>query len=248
MSISKYQSITLETAAQCIRHDPASWKGIPLLCLQQKDGVSLQKVKFAIKNAVGNPSEMLELEAGDGNWLLFGVRPSRESLADVKDSYFWINDIAEQWQLACNLLDAVRVAAKTNESNTEVNTQLLSSSLSILVVEDDAMTSKMVTHHLQQFGVVNTTKNAREAMANNMVCDPDIIFLDIHYKDDIYDGFDVLTNILSTNPNRFVVMFSASRDPSTILKALTLGAQGFIAKPFHATDFLHYLTKLEQNR
>lgn len=120
--------------------------------------------------------------------------------------------------------------------------------LSILIVEDDPMTSKMITRHLQPFGTVTTTKNAREAMANNIVRNPDIIFLDIHYKDDIHDGFDVLTNILSANPKAFVVMFSADRDSDTILKALALGAQGFIAKPFKAKDFSLYLAKFARNK
>jgi response regulator of citrate/malate metabolism len=124
----------------------------------------------------------------------------------------------------------------------------LAADLSILVVEDDPMTSKMVTHHLQKFGEVATTKNAREATANNAVRSPDIIFLDIHYKDDIYDGFDVLANILNVNPKAFVVMFSANRDSDTILKALALGAQGFIAKPFNAGDFSLYLAKFVRTR
>ena len=115
--------------------------------------------------------------------------------------------------------------------------------LSILIVEDDAVTSKIVAYHLQKFGSVSITKNAREAMANDAVCEPDIIFLDIHYKDDIYDGFDVLANILSANPKRFVVMFSGDNDPDTIKKALSIGAKGFINKPFQATDFSEYIER-----
>ncbi len=115
-------------------------------------------------------------------------------------------------------------------------------SLSILIVEDEPMTSRMVTHHLQKFGTVITTANAREAMANNSVCNPDIIFLDIHYHNDDQDGFDVLKNILSANANAFVVMFSADRIPATVEKAMSLGAKGFIAKPFKAEDFTRYLS------
>lgn len=116
----------------------------------------------------------------------------------------------------------------------------------ILIVEDDVVTSKLVAHHLQKFGKVITTKNAREAMANNSVFTPDIIFLDIHYHDDLYDGFDVLANILSTNKNAFIIMFSGDSNPEISEKALAMGAQGFIAKPFHADDFSHYLNILKQ--
>lgn len=119
---------------------------------------------------------------------------------------------------------------------------------SILIVEDDPMTSKMLARHLEKFGNVITTTNAQEATANNTVRNPDIIFLDIHYQDHDQDGFDVLTNILSANPGAFVVMFSADRDQATIKKALALGAKGFIAKPFHADDFLPYLSGLVSKR
>lgn len=120
--------------------------------------------------------------------------------------------------------------------------------LSILVVEDDHMTSKMVARHLQKFGAVTITANAREAIANNSVQNPDIIFLDIHYHNNEEDGFDVLKTILSTRRDAFVVMFSGDRDSNTVEKALALGAQGFIAKPFHAADFLPYFDKLRAAR
>lgn len=109
------------------------------------------------------------------------------------------------------------------------------------------MTSKMVAHHLQKFGTVTTTANAREALANSSVHNPDIIFLDIHYHNDEQDGFDVLNNILSANADAFVVMFSADRDQATVGKTMALGARGFISKPFKAEDFAHYLAKFTSN-
>lgn len=111
----------------------------------------------------------------------------------------------------------------------------------ILIVEDDVVTSKLVAHHLQKFGKVIITKNAREAIANHNVLSPDIILLDIHYHDDIYNGFDVLANILGVNKDAFVIMFSSDHDPEISNKALAMGAQGFIAKPFHADDFTDYM-------
>ena len=120
--------------------------------------------------------------------------------------------------------------------------------LSILVVEDDLMISQMVARHLERFGTVITTANAHEATANNSVRDPDIIFLDIHYNNYDQDGFDVLKNILSSNSNAFVVMFSADRDQTTIKKAMALGAKGFIVKPFQADDFVKYITQFTHSR
>jgi two-component system, chemotaxis family, chemotaxis protein CheY len=118
-------------------------------------------------------------------------------------------------------------------------------SLSVLIVEDEPMTSRMVAHHLQRYGKVITTANAREAIANHSVQNPDIIFLDIHYRHNNENGFDVLKNILSHDPDAFVVMFSADRDSAVMEKSMLLGARGFIAKPFKAEDFAPYFDKLK---
>ena len=88
------------------------------------------------------------------------------------------------------------------------------------------MTSKMVAYYLQPFGHVITTSNSRQATANYAVSHPDIVFLDIHYQDDLHDGFDVLINLLSADAKAFVVTVSGDRDPATILKALWLVGKG----------------------
>jgi len=120
--------------------------------------------------------------------------------------------------------------------------------LSILIVEDNPLTSKTVARHLEKFGTVIATTNAQEAVANTSVRNPDIIFLDIHYNNDDQNGFDVLSNILSANKDAFVVMFSGDKDQATIEKAMALGAKGFIPKPFTADDFTHYLSQVSSAR
>lgn len=232
-------SINTGTLLQCIRRDPESWNGVSLLYLR----TAKKELDAALAMHAKNRTDILTLNGKSGECVLLGTKLADNRPAGAH-AYCWIHNITDDWRQACAILTAM---LKNDEEAPAYNLKA-HGKFSILIVEDDPMTSKLVSKHLQKFGEVTTTKNAREATANNIVRNPDIIFLDIHYKDDIYDGFDVLTNILSTNSEAFVVMFSANRDPATILKALSLGAQGFIAKPFHASDFLHYLAKLASVR
>ena len=117
-----------------------------------------------------------------------------------------------------------------------------SESLSVLLVEDDPVTKKMVENFLSKYVKTLTAENERSAGANYSVHQPDIVFLDLHYQGDIYDGFDVLKNILAFDPDAYVVIFSGNDHATTIYKTLQAGAKGFIPKPFKANDFIHYLT------
>lgn len=120
-------------------------------------------------------------------------------------------------------------------------------SLSILIVEDDPMTSHLASHHLKPFGNVLATSNAHEAVANYMVHRPGLVFVDIHYSNEEKNGFDVLRDLLSADADAFIVMVSSDHDAATIAKCLALGAQGFIAKPFKQNDFTYYLQKHKIN-
>ena len=115
-------------------------------------------------------------------------------------------------------------------------------SLSVLLVEDDPVTKKMVENFLSKYVKTLTAENERSAGANYSVHQPDIVFLDLHYQGDIYDGFDVLKNMLAFDPDAYVVIFSGNNHAQTIYKTLQAGAKGFISKPFKANDFIHYLT------
>lgn len=221
---------TFKILADCIRRDPTSWQGIGLLYLNPYP-LSLQAAN----------DDLLVMPCKDGSGILLGVFPPNFIPPLNASIVCHIEDIAAGFQLATGLLETIEEKAIATPAHNMASRN--KKPLAFLLVEDDVMTSKLVAHHLEQFGTVITTKNAREATANNTFYVPDIILLDIHYRDDLYDGFDVLANILSANNKAFVVMFSADRHPATIVRALSMGAQGFIAKPFRASDFSYYIDK-----
>lgn len=218
---------TFKMLANLIRSDPASWRETGMLYLRPCPETLKDSANLAV------------VRGQHGDAMILGAIPADYISASNASIICHIHDIYLDWQFVVELLGF----AGTEITITLPTTEYAKKPLTMLIVEDDPLTSKLVSHHLQQFGKTITTKNAREAIANNNVNSPDMIFLDIHYHDDIFDGFDVLTNILGTNRNAFVIMFSADRHPTTIMRALSLGAQGFITKPFHGSDLVCYVDK-----
>lgn len=230
----------LEKLAEYIARAPESWGGVSLLYLRLPDA-DAAALETVIAEAAGSSAGTLAFRGSSGECVLLGAEHRHEKLAAVAVAYVWIDDIAAQQRLACGIIAAM----SRNMAPAGRQAALPSGKvpLSILIVEDDPMTSQLVAHHLKQCGSLTMTGNSREAVANYMVHRPDLVFLDIHYRGDRCDGFDVLANLLSADAAAFVVMFSSDRDPGTILKALSLGAEGFIAKPFRVSDFAHYLAR-----
>lgn len=239
-------NVTLDIIAECIRRDPPSWKGISLLYARPAYGTPSPALGAIVEQATRSKPSALSFTGKNSGAVMLGLDRPPDMLPETASYFCWINDIANQWPLASSALAAVLEEHNPSPSSGTGYHAALPEKVSILVVEDDPMTSQMVALHLERFGTVIRTANAREAVANYMVRRPDIIFLDIHYQDDKGDGFDVLRSLLSTDSNAFVVMVSGDRTPATVLKALRLGAEGFIAKPFQASDFTGYLIKFNQ--
>lgn len=220
-----------------LRRDPESWRGISLLYLRMPP--KALPLSAVLEYLRGDRPDMLIFHNYDGEYLVLGGPPLPEALEETPELQVWLDDIAGQWPTLHNILD---------EAPATVAAPASFASSSILVVEDDPMTSQIASKHLKPFGSVIAGSNSQKAVANYMVHRPDIVFLDIHYRDDKRDGFDVLNDLLSADASAFIVMVSSDRNAATILEALTCGAQGFIAKPFRPVDFAHYLAKFSKRR
>lgn len=109
----------------------------------------------------------------------------------------------------------------------------------ILVVEDDAVTRRMVANAFRDSFAVITAHDGTEAIGSYLLHAPDIVFLDIGLPD--ASGFDVLQIIIAQDPEAYVVMFSSRDDMDSINRAFQQGASGFIAKPFRREVLRHYV-------
>ena len=70
---------------------------------------------------------------------------------------------------------------------------------------------------------------------------PDVLFLDIGLPD--INGHDVLERLFKLDPQAYVVMFSGNGDRENVLKAVELGAKGFVGKPFTQEKLIQYIEK-----
>ncbi len=111
----------------------------------------------------------------------------------------------------------------------------------ILVVEDDPFSQKLVENSLKNNYLFSISRDGCGAIMSYITNAPDIIFLDIGLPD--IDGLDVLRKLFEFDPDAFVVMFSGNGHKENVLKAVELGAKGFLGKPFTQEKLFQYISK-----
>ncbi|HEY2930650.1 MAG TPA: sigma-54 dependent transcriptional regulator [Acidobacteriota bacterium] len=101
----------------------------------------------------------------------------------------------------------------------------------LLFIDDQESFQKFVTRNLGQIGYhVITVGHWHEAksLIEKEKVQPEIVFVEPLSNGNFEDLKDICSQVSHTP----IVVLSASRDPKTILKALRLGAQDYICKPF----------------
>lgn len=103
----------------------------------------------------------------------------------------------------------------------------------ILVVDDDIGLLSILTNTLNRMGVDPTTaSNATECLGYLEVDTYDLLLLDLMLPD--VDGFEVLKIIRKDDRHAGmpVLVLTARTDPASISKVLSLGADGYLTKPY----------------
>lgn len=111
----------------------------------------------------------------------------------------------------------------------------------IMVVEDDPFSQRLVMNALKSKYEISITKDGAGALMNYVHSAPDILFLDIGLPD--IDGHEVLRRLFEFDPDAYVVMFSGNGDRENVMKAVELGAKGFVGKPFTQERLLKYISQ-----
>lgn len=111
----------------------------------------------------------------------------------------------------------------------------------IMVIEDDPLSQRLISNVLK--GEYNFTilGEGANACTNYLIKAPDVLFLDINLPD--ANGHDILKQIFDIDPDAYVVMFSGNGDKENVLKAINLGAKGFLGKPFTRDKLMQYIQK-----
>lgn len=112
--------------------------------------------------------------------------------------------------------------------------------LKLLIVEDDKSYRILAAESLQSLGNYNVTRltadTGKAGLTSFRQDKPDITFLDIQLPDG--NGLDLLEACLQCNPAAFIVMMTSSADAKDVSRAKSLGARGYILKPFNMSKML----------
>lgn len=111
----------------------------------------------------------------------------------------------------------------------------------IMVVEDDLFSQRLINIALNGSYKMSLSGDGHGAIMTYVNKAPDVLFLDIMLPD--IDGHEVLEKIFSIDPNAYVVMFSGNGDKENIMRAMQLGAKGFVGKPFTKEKLFNYIER-----
>lgn len=109
----------------------------------------------------------------------------------------------------------------------------------ILLVEDDPLSLHLAKRALEKNFTIETASNAAEARVAYLSAVPDVVFLDIGLPDT--NGHALLSEFMSLDQEAYIVMLSGNSFQNDIMKAMRMGAKGFIGKPFSRAKLLQYV-------
>ena len=113
------------------------------------------------------------------------------------------------------------------------------SSSKILVVDDEPTNIRLLQTRSKAEGyTVLTATNGQEALEQVKTGSPDLILLDVMMPK--MDGFEVCRRVRADEATQFlpIVMVTALRETQDRIRALEVGADDFISKPFDNTELL----------
>lgn len=147
--------------------------------------------------------------------------------------------------------DARHMVERNIEQDIALNSALLETfsqrraerrSISILIVEDDPFSQKLISNALRGEVVdIFVASSGRQALQVMMKSAPDMIFLDIGLPD--VTGLEILDEIFQIDPKAHVVMLSGNGSRDNVVGAIQKGARDFIGKPFTVEKLHVAMTK-----
>jgi two-component system chemotaxis response regulator CheY len=105
----------------------------------------------------------------------------------------------------------------------------------LLVVDDSNIVRSRIARIVQRGALgpvtlVGMARNGQEALRAARVSAPDLVTMDLTMPG--MDGLACIPELLALRPRTNILVISALTDKSTAIRALRLGARGFLPKPF----------------
>lgn len=114
-----------------------------------------------------------------------------------------------------------------------------------LMIVDD---SNIVRNRIQRlynsdtFSLVATATNGDDAVEKFKLYKPEVITMDLTMPQ--MDGLECIEKLVELDPGVRILVVSALSDKATGIKALELGASGFLCKPFSEEELVEALDEL----
>jgi len=107
----------------------------------------------------------------------------------------------------------------------------------ILVVDDTEQTRNLVSRVLERYGHACVGAGNGAAARAQLAAEPfDLVLCDVKMPGE--SGFDLAEHVLRAYPTTAVVMVTGVDDTESALRALELGAYGYVIKPFSINEIL----------
>lgn len=119
--------------------------------------------------------------------------------------------------------------------------------MNVLVIEDTGFVRTMISDILTRGNhtVVGEARDGQEGFALYKRLKPDVVITDLLMPG--WDDFETLRQLKRIDPAVQVIVCSAISSKENVIRAVTLGAADFIAKPFRDEWILEALEKIELN-
>ena len=115
--------------------------------------------------------------------------------------------------------------------------------MKLLIVDDSLIIRNKINRGLlKKFNSVSRASNGLEALEAVKEQRPDIITMDLTMPE--MGGVECIKHVMELAPQTYILVISALADKDTAVKALTLGANGFLCKPFTEEELTEAIAKV----
>lgn len=118
----------------------------------------------------------------------------------------------------------------------------------LLLVDDHSLIRagvRALVAEMPGYAIIGETADGAQLSSLAQRLKPDIILLDIWMKS--VDGLEALEHLLKVQPHCKVLILSMHTDPDMIMRALDIGARGYLLKDTTATELEQALEALRNN-
>ncbi|NMM65946.1 response regulator [Clostridium sp. P21] len=117
----------------------------------------------------------------------------------------------------------------------------------VLIVDNSSYMRMFVKKIIEKGGFhsIFGASNKDEAIEMFKIEKPDIVLLDLNMSEFRMDGIHVLTDIMKIDPKADVIIMSAVGHEEVKDECISLGAKGYIRKPFDTESLLKVLEEFK---